>query len=210
LSIQDCNEASLILGGLSVWVLGRAFPDSPEWSDRDALQVRACRALRATVTGTILRSDEIADLLAGMEAMHIWESKAFDWTLREPNLAMHLRSPHGGLTVEADIMPDHMMQRHQFRFRLDLTYLLEPIAQCRQILASFPVTVGGRSHSVKISNRYQLPEGLRLALRPLPLWGAVVPRLRARQYRAAHPRSRGQGVGADPCLAEAAGRFVSR
>lgn len=31
---------------------------------------------------------EIVDLLAGMEAMHNWESKALDGTPREPNLAM--------------------------------------------------------------------------------------------------------------------------
>jgi hypothetical protein len=87
-----------------------------------------------------------------MEAMHRWESKGLDWTLREPNLAMSLNSPHGGLTVEVNITPDQMMQRHQFRFHLDLTYLLEPIAQCRQILRSFPVTVGGISVPIKISN----------------------------------------------------------
>ena len=150
--MQDCDEPSLALGGLRVWVVGRAFPDSAEWWDRDLLKVRAeCRApgSAVTATGAILRSDEIADLLAGMEAMHKWESKSFDWNPREPNLSVKLE---GGLTVQVDITPDHMMQQHRFRFHLDLTYLLEPIGQCRQILRSFPVTVGGRSYPVRISN----------------------------------------------------------
>ena len=152
---MDSDEPSFVLGGLNIWVLARAFPDSPEWWDRDVLQVRAeCRAPGSTVTatGAILRSDEIADLLAGMEAMHKWESKIFDWNPREPNLAIKLESPHGGLTVDLAITPDQMMQQHRLRFNLDLTYLLEPIAQCRQILRAFPVTVGGRSYRVQNSD----------------------------------------------------------
>lgn len=151
-SIESCEDPSLVLGGLCLWVLGKAYPDNPDWWDRDVLQVRAeCRAPGSVVStsGALLRSDEIADLLAGMEAMHKWETKFFDWKPREPNLAMRLS---GSLTVEVEITPDHLMQRHQFRFDLDLTYLLPPIGQCRQILRSFPVTVGGRSYPVRISN----------------------------------------------------------
>ncbi len=154
-SVECCDEPSLAFGGLRIWILGKAFPDSSEEWDIDVLQVRAeCRAVSSavTVTGAILSSDEVADLLSGMEALHKCDSKAFDWTFREQNLAMSLKSPHGGLTVEVNITPDHMTERHQFLFRLDLTYLLDPIAQCRQILRSFPVTPRGRSYPVKISN----------------------------------------------------------
>src|SRR5262245_22122920 len=109
-SIESCDEPPLVLGGLSVWVLGRAYPDSRDWWDRDVLQVRAeCCAPDSVVSasGALLRSNEIADLLAGAEAMHKWESKTFEWNPREPNLAMRLSgSLSGSLTVEVDITPD--------------------------------------------------------------------------------------------------------
>jgi hypothetical protein len=87
-----------------------------------------------------------------MEAMHSWDSSTVDMAPLEPNLAVRLtRDARGGLRIEVKITPDHMTQEHQFFFHADLTYLPEPIKQCRDILGSFPV-VGGRSYGVQISN----------------------------------------------------------
>ena len=39
--IESRDPPALVLGGLSVWVLDQAFPESVEWYDGNWLQVRA-------------------------------------------------------------------------------------------------------------------------------------------------------------------------
>jgi hypothetical protein len=83
-----------------------------------------------------------------MEAMYKWETSSAETTPLEPNLAVRLtRDARGGLRIDVRITPDHMTQEHRFYFNADLTYLPEPIKQCRGILQLFPV-VGGRSYPV--------------------------------------------------------------
>src|SRR5262245_14182094 len=150
-SVEDCQDPSLILGGLNIWVLGRVFPGSTDWWDHELLEIRAvCRAPGAvvTATGAILWASDIGYLLAGLEAMHRWEADNVEMAPLEPNLAVRIvRGARGELTIEVRITPDQFTQSHRFSFDADLTYLTEPIGQCREILRSFPV-VKGRSFSV--------------------------------------------------------------
>src|SRR5262245_25701407 len=80
---------SLVLGGLNLWVLDKAFPESVEWYDGTWLQVRAeCTAPGATVTanGPLLTAEDIGRLLAGMEAMQRRETGSAEMIPLEPNL----------------------------------------------------------------------------------------------------------------------------
>lgn len=152
--MQD-SEPSLVLGGLSVWILGRPYLNSPILFDHDVLEVRAeCRAPGATVaaTGPFLRTYDIDHLLLGMQAMHRWDIHTVEMKPLEPNLSLILsRSATGALRVQVDITSDHMTQNHHFFFYADLTYLPGPIKQCEDVLIAFPV-LGGRSYPVEISN----------------------------------------------------------
>jgi hypothetical protein len=138
---ESRDSPSLVLGGLSVWVLDNAFPESVEWYDGSWLQVRAeCTAPGATVTanGPLLTAEDIGRLLAGMEAMQRGGSSAGMSPL-EPNLAVSLTgSSKGRLRIDVRITPDSMTQEHRFFFDADVAYLAGPIEQCREILSRFP------------------------------------------------------------------------
>jgi len=133
---------SLVLGGLSVWVLDKAFPESVEWYDGTWLQVRAeCVAPGATVTanGPLLTAEGIGRLLDGMEAMQRRGASSAEMSPLEPNLVVGLTgSSRGRLRIDVRITPDSMTQEHRFFFDTDVTYLTGPIAQCREILRRFP------------------------------------------------------------------------
>jgi hypothetical protein len=135
------STPSLVLGGLNVWVLDKAFPESVEWYDGSWLQVRAeCNAPGATVTanGPLLTAEDIGQLLAGMEAMQRGGSSATMSPL-EPNLTISLTgSSRGRLRIDVRITPDSMTQEHRFFFDADVGYLSGPIEQCREILRRFP------------------------------------------------------------------------
>jgi hypothetical protein len=138
---ESRDSPSLVLGGLSVWVLDNAFPESVEWYDGSWLQVRAeCTAPGATVAanGPLLTAEDIGRLLAGMEAMQRGGSSAGMSPL-EPNLAVSLTgSSKGRLRIDVRITPDSMTQEHRFFFDADVAYLAGPIEQCREILRRFP------------------------------------------------------------------------
>ena len=139
------DPPSLVLGGLSLWVLDKAFPESVEWYEGSWLQVRAeCSAPGATVTanGPLLTTEDIGRLLAGMEAMQRGANSAGMSPL-EPNLAVSLTgSSRGRLRIDVRITPDSMTQEHRFFFDADVAYLAGPIEQCREILRRFPVVEG--------------------------------------------------------------------
>lgn len=143
---EDLGPPSLALGGLRLWVVGKAFPDSVEWYDGNWLQVRAeCAAPGAAVTaaGPLLTPEDIARLLAGMEAMQRWEASSAEMSPLEPSLVVGLTgNSRGGLRIDVRLTPDHMTQGHRFFFDADLTYLATPIAQCREILERFPAAEG--------------------------------------------------------------------
>lgn len=133
---------SLALGGLSLWVLDKAFPESVEWYDGTWLQVRAeCNAPGATVTanGPLLTAEDIGRLLDGMEAMQRRRASSAEMSPLEPNLVVSLTgSSRGRLRIDVRITPDSMTQEHRFFFDADLAYLAGPIDQCREILRRFP------------------------------------------------------------------------
>jgi hypothetical protein len=96
-----------------------------------------------TATGAILQASDIGHLLAGLESMHRWETDNVEMAPLEPNLAVRVtRGARGELTIEVRITPDQSAQSHRFSFDADLTYLAEPIGQCREILRSFPIAKG--------------------------------------------------------------------
>jgi hypothetical protein len=137
------DPPSLVLGGLSVWVLDQAVPESVEWYEGRWLNVRAeCAAPGATVTatGSLLTAEDIGRLLDAMEAMHRRAASAAEMSPLEPNLVISLTgNSRGGLRIDVRITPDSMTQEHRFFFDADLPYLSGPIEQCREILRRFPV-----------------------------------------------------------------------
>jgi hypothetical protein len=140
--IDSRDPPSLVLGGLSVWILEKAFPESVEWYDGNWLQVRAeCSAPGATVTanGPLLTAEDIGRLLAGLEAMHRREARSAGMSPLEANLVVSLTgSSRGRLRIDVRITPDSTTQEHRFFFDEDLAYLEGPIQQCREILRRFP------------------------------------------------------------------------
>jgi hypothetical protein len=141
---DNSGPPSLVLGGLRVWVLEKAFAESVEWYEGSWLQVRAeCAAPGATVTvrGPLLTAEDIRRLLAGMESLHRSEARSAEMSPLEPNLVIGLTgNSRGGLRIDVRITPDSMTQEHRFFFDADLGYLAGPIEQCRKILRRFPAT----------------------------------------------------------------------
>ena len=141
--VERTGPPDMMLAGLQLWVHGREFPETVEPYDLDWLRTTVhCGAAGATVwvTGTFLGSyalwrwmtecQRFYDTLAGGAALHS----------DEPDFEAGLTDLGGGrLELVVRLTPDYLNQKHQFSFKIDQSYLPPMLAQCRQILAAYPV-----------------------------------------------------------------------
>jgi hypothetical protein len=131
------------LGSLAIWVRGRQFSDSEDYSDGNWLsvliQVDAAYAV-VQAEGPILREDELSRLVAGCKRMY--EALAGEVVLdaMEPNFRLKLAiNARGQLDVGVDLTGDHLAQSHHFDFALDQSYLPAFIEGGEDALRRFPI-----------------------------------------------------------------------
>jgi hypothetical protein len=138
------QDPDLKLAILSLWVIGRQYPDADDFWDGNWLYVRAkARASGAIVEvkGPIIHLSELVSFVNELEALDVsLTGKASLCGSFEPNLSVELAMDSlGGVSGTLLITPDHMVQRHRFLFGCDQTYIKPLIAECNKILSKFPI-----------------------------------------------------------------------
>ncbi len=136
-------EPDLKLGGLSLWVLGRQFPNAKDYWDGNWLNVRArVEALGAVVDaeGPFVSVPELENFAKQLEALHATLVGEAALRCLEPNLEIAIRSnSRGHVAVKVRVTPDHMTQSHEFEFDLDQSYLGPFLDGCKHVLSRWPV-----------------------------------------------------------------------
>ncbi|MGT2438730.1 WapI family immunity protein [Bradyrhizobium betae] len=136
-------EPDLKLGGFSLWVFGRQFPNATDYWDGNWLNVRArIEAPGAVVQaqGSFVFAPDLASFTQQLETLYA--ALAGEARLRslEPNLEITIQCGTGGhVAAKFMITPDHMTQSHEFEFYLDQTYLGPLLDGCRNVLLRWPV-----------------------------------------------------------------------
>jgi hypothetical protein len=136
-------EPDLKLGGFSLWVLGRQFPNAEDYWDGNWLNVRAraeAPGASAEAQGAIVHTAELARFVEQLESLHMKLVGEAALRCMEPNLQIVTRGDAlGHVEVEITITPDHMTQSHLFKFDLDQTFLGPLLNECRNLLSRWPV-----------------------------------------------------------------------
>jgi hypothetical protein len=136
-------EPDLKLGGFSLWVYGRQFPDANDYWDGNWLNVRArveARGALVEAQGTFVRAPELADFAKQLEILHATLVDEAVLNCLEPNLQVAIRGDAlGHMELRLMITPDHMTQSHDFKFDLDQTYLGPFLDGCKRVLSRWPV-----------------------------------------------------------------------
>jgi hypothetical protein len=137
----------LKLEGLQIWVHGRQFPDLHDYWDGNWLRVTAhCGGNGASVfaTGSIIHLPELDRWRSEAEVLLKDLNGEAKLACIEPELSVNLKSTSlGHITMEVSITPDHMIQRHWFKFDIDQTYLTPLIRECQSILERHPIRGSG-------------------------------------------------------------------
>jgi hypothetical protein len=148
--MSDDDAPALSIGGLSLWVLGRAYSEASNPYDADWLEIRAlCLSgiARVELSGVGLRSIDIEGFADQLQQMHT-SLKGDAWLDgSDIGLTGHLQfsDSYGHVRGEVEITADHGRERHKFTFSCDQTDLPPLIAGCRAIVAHFPVQITRRS-----------------------------------------------------------------
>ncbi|WP_315707296.1 MULTISPECIES: hypothetical protein [unclassified Bradyrhizobium] len=137
------DEPDLKLGGFSLWVFGRQFPEATDYWDGNWLNVRArVEAPGAVVEakGAFVNIPELAGFVEQLEALHATLVGEAGLRCLEPNLEIAIRSgSRGHMAVKIMLTPDHMTQSHEFNFDLDQSHLGQLLDGCRSVLSRWPV-----------------------------------------------------------------------
>ena len=142
------GEPDLKIGHLNLWVHGRQFEESQEYWDANWIGVTVhCAVDGASVhtQGPIVHLSELQRFRTGCRELHdtlVGEAKL---DCMEPNLKIGIRPEDklGGMEVEVFVTPDHLSQKHSFRFSIDQSYLPGIIDCLDRILRDYPIR--GRS-----------------------------------------------------------------
>jgi hypothetical protein len=134
----------IALAGLRLWVHGREFPDHHDFWDGNWLRVTAhCgdRGAEVTAMGSFIHLSEMSRWHEALKEMN--ETVSGEAQLcgsYEKNLIVKLKMEKTGhLSIEVEITPDPMTQRHSFWFESDQTYLSELLTQCGSLLSEYPL-----------------------------------------------------------------------
>jgi hypothetical protein len=141
---DSLGPPALNLAGFQLWIHGRQFRDSQDYWDGNWLNVTAhCGSNGASVwaSGAIIMVSDLVGLATECEAL--CERGQGEAVLQpcEPNLLLHLRplDKRGHNLMHVEITPDHMTQQHRFDFEIDQSYLPSLVAQCKAVIAEYPI-----------------------------------------------------------------------
>ena len=138
------------IGGVSVWVRGREFPDSNDYWDGNWLEVTVyCQypGARVWCEGPLIHAAELQGFLTGCEDLHRSLTGQANLDCLEPNLAIQMvGNGRGAITMKVTVTPDSVRQTHAFEEEIDQSYLPAIVSGCREILSRFPI-VGASEHA---------------------------------------------------------------
>jgi hypothetical protein len=140
--MTDETKPDIAFHGLSIWVLGRTFPDSDHSWDGNMLTVR----LRMETHGSVVDVTE-RDVHISVVGRFVNDLAALNDTLRgtaklnplEPSFDLEfVGNGKGHIDVTVDLTPNHMTERHKFMLSIDQTYLGPILSRVRSILDRYP------------------------------------------------------------------------
>lgn len=137
------SEPDLQIGGLSLWVERRQYPDSSDYWDGNWLVVRVLmEAPGASVRcqGPILMTADFARFRDELAAAY--ERIAGEATLEglEPDLRVVLKVDRlGRMAADVELNPDQGKQIHRFSLELDQSYIPPVLQSCERLLQLYPV-----------------------------------------------------------------------
>ena len=121
------SEPDLKLGGLSLWVRGRATPEASDYWDANWLAVRATMHVGQSLViteGPILMTTDFDTFRSELSKIHETLGGEASLSGYEPNLKVTLRAGSlGQISGEVEITPDQLSEFHRFDVGFDQTYL---------------------------------------------------------------------------------------
>ena len=141
--IETPEHSELLIGGLSLWVLGYQFPNLSDYWDGNWLIIKAlvvAPGSRVEVRGPLIHGSEWLSFERQLAELNRNLNGKAHLKCMEPNLDLLLEcDSHGHVEATISITPEHMTQRHKFIYSLDQTYLDSVLKRTRQILAAYPI-----------------------------------------------------------------------
>ncbi|MBX9672715.1 MAG: hypothetical protein K2X70_04690 [Candidatus Obscuribacterales bacterium] len=136
-------QAMAKIGPLEIEIIERERPESERYTDANWVITRAsCSLHGATVeaTGPFIHLTEIKAWRDSLESLYRNLQGEANLSCMEPNVQVRLTGDKKGhIAGSVHITPDPLIQKHEFIFECDQSYLPPLIADLYRILDRFPI-----------------------------------------------------------------------
>jgi hypothetical protein len=139
------DDASIAVGPLKIWIVGRQFPDSHDYWDGNWLSATArCEGVgsRVEVTGAFLHLGELKKWKQEIEAFQRTLKGTVALPTIEPTLKVKMEgstSVAGHFSGEIEITGDQITESHRFQFTSDQSYLPGLLAQLAAVFREYSI-----------------------------------------------------------------------
>ena len=141
--IDKLGKPDIACSGLSIWILGREFPDAQdEWDGNWLRVVILCRMAdsQTSVLGSIIDLPELCSWNSELKKLQKNISGEAELYCMEPEFSARIcLDKLGAGSLYVQITPDHLKERHEFTFEVDQSYLPQLIHGIDAVLEKFPV-----------------------------------------------------------------------
>jgi len=137
------REGDITLGGLTIWIDQRQFPESKDYWDANwtnANVVYDCPEARVRTSAPIIHLGDLDRWLHDLKTLNSTLVGEANLECVEPNLRVLMEaSSLGHIQVRVELTPDHLYQGHWFEFEADQSYLPPLIKNLTDVLTKFPI-----------------------------------------------------------------------
>jgi hypothetical protein len=137
------NDPDISVGGLMLWIHNRQFPDSTDYWDGNWVNSTArmsANGARVEVAAPFIHLGEIRRWHEEITKLSETLSGTAELAPMEPELKVAMRCDSlGHVTVEVEMTPNVISQKHWFEFEIDQSYLPALVKDLERVLEEFPV-----------------------------------------------------------------------
>jgi hypothetical protein len=139
---KELGPPDFAVAGLQVWIRNREFAEAQDYWDGNWLNVVAhCGSAGADVwaSGPVLHLSEVRHWLGELNKLDETLTGKASLCCMEPDLSAEFRLKDGRGELLVFITPDHLAEKHEFRFQVDQSYLRELTSMLERVLERYPI-----------------------------------------------------------------------
>lgn len=141
--MKTLGDPDISVAALKIWTHNRQFPDSDDYWDGNWINSSAQMSANGATVEVIAPFIHLGELKRWYgQLLDLNKSLSGEANLEpmEPDLSVSMKAESlGHITVNVNMTPDNISQKHWFEFEIDQSYIPKLIGDLEAVLSKFPI-----------------------------------------------------------------------